>query len=324
MSEYDSTASTLEHKKTVTKYINLIIHELINRAEKHDDTKLEEPEKSLFDTYTPKLAECEYNSEEYKSFLEGLKPALDHHYARSRHHPEYEEYNLLEWRDIKGYEGVYSVSNYGDIKNLITDKKLKSYITPKGYLRLQLQYQGIPKNYLVHKLVAEHFIENPDNKPQVNHKDCNKQNNYVGNLEWVTNGENQIHAYETGLQEIKYIVHCIEHNITTFGCTAMERELKKLGYTKARESGVLACINDKASHHMNLHFDGYLLKDYQRSSLSNMNIIDLVEMLCDWKAASLRQHNGNILKSIEQNAERFGYGKEISSVFINTIDFFEE
>lgn len=150
MSKYDSAASTLEHKMTVIKYMNLIIHELLTRAEEHDNLKLQDQEKELFDVYTPKLADTEYGSEEYKEQLAGLKPALDHHYARYRHHPE--------------------------------------------------------------------------------------------------------------------------------------------------------------------HF---------KNGVKDMNLIDLIEMLCDWKAASFRQMNGNILTSIHNNAERFGYSEELSQIFVNSVDLFE-
>ena len=84
-----SKKETLEHKQMVVKLMNVFVTELLNRACSHDNSKLEDPEVTLFDEYTPKLAKCTYGSEEYKSFLAGLKPALDHHYARYRHHPEH-------------------------------------------------------------------------------------------------------------------------------------------------------------------------------------------------------------------------------------------
>lgn len=73
----------------VVKLMNVFINKLLNRAANHDNAKLEDPEVSLFDEYTSKLAACTYGSPEYKMFLEGLKPALDHHYAKYRHHPEH-------------------------------------------------------------------------------------------------------------------------------------------------------------------------------------------------------------------------------------------
>ena len=94
------------------------------------------------------------------------------------------------WKDIKDYEGIYQVSNFGRIKN--KTKILSPQISNCGYLRIILKN----KHYSVHRLVAETFIPNFKNKPQVNHIDGNKTNNSVTNLEWVTDSENQIHNYK--------------------------------------------------------------------------------------------------------------------------------
>lgn len=87
--QYDSKADTLQHIKRVNELLLTAVSELLIRAGKHDSSKLESPEKELFDEYTPKLKGCTYGSEEYKEFLKGLKVALDHHYANNSHHPEH-------------------------------------------------------------------------------------------------------------------------------------------------------------------------------------------------------------------------------------------
>lgn len=89
MTKYDSTLSTLEHKRTVQNLLTSFAAELLARGCFHDDSKLESPEKELFDKYTPLLETLEYGSEEYKQSLELLKPALEHHYANNPHHPQY-------------------------------------------------------------------------------------------------------------------------------------------------------------------------------------------------------------------------------------------
>ena len=109
---------------------------------------------------------------------------------------------MEEWRKIKGYEGIYSVSNIGNIRNDQTNKILSKYVSHKGYEVIYLCNKGKRKNMKVHRLVAIAFIPNVENKPQVNHKDGNKLNNNVDNLEWVTCKENINHAFKTGLVDI--------------------------------------------------------------------------------------------------------------------------
>ena len=151
MTEAECRVDTIKHIEKVRHYIRMMTDRLTTRGVNHDKTKLESPEVELFTEYTPRLASTQYGSEEYKESLAGLKPALDHHYANSRHHPE--------------------------------------------------------------------------------------------------------------------------------------------------------------------HFN---------KGIADMNLVDIVEMLCDWKAASERQRDGNLLKSIEQNAQRFGYDDQLKQIFLNTAKLFDE
>ena len=108
-----------------------------------------------------------------------------------------------EWRDIAGYEGLYQVSSDGkvrSVKKLVVRGNNSSYYKKEqdikatdngyGYLIVSLNKNAIRKNHYVHRIVAEAFIPNPDNKAQVNHLDHNRKNNNVDNLEWVTCAEN--------------------------------------------------------------------------------------------------------------------------------------
>lgn len=113
------------------------------------------------------------------------------------------------WKDIKGYEGLYQVSNYGQIRALdriVKDttkdrsQKIKGHMLSKtdngrGYKIVILYKNGKRKNAYVHRLVAEHFIENPNSLREVNHKDFDKDNNSVENLEWVSSSENKKHLF---------------------------------------------------------------------------------------------------------------------------------
>ena len=101
------------------------------------------------------------------------------------------------FKDIENYEGLYKVSNLGNVKTLRKRKGNTKLLSPNdignGYLRVSLYKNGNQKNIFVHRLVAKAFIANPENKPEVNHKDLNPKNNNLDNLEWVTRRENTIH-----------------------------------------------------------------------------------------------------------------------------------
>lgn len=104
------------------------------------------------------------------------------------------------WKDIKGYEGFYKISNYGNVMSLprngtVKHSRILKQNTDKcGYKYVNLQKLGKSKTEKVHRLVANNFIPNTQNKREVNHKDGNKANNRVDNLEWVTTSENQLHS----------------------------------------------------------------------------------------------------------------------------------
>lgn len=149
--EQATNAATLQHIRLVQRLVNIVVRDLLDRADSHDQSKLEPPEVELFAKYTPLLAGSTYGSPEYAEFLKEMRPALEHHYAKNSHHPEH---------------------------------------------------------------------------------------------------------YKNG-------------------------------------------IND-------------------------MTLIDLVEMFCDWKAATLRHNDGNIRKSIEHNANRFGMNPQLVKIFENTVDMFDE
>jgi len=176
---YDSREDTLKHISTVKKMIDIVIKELENRAVNHDKSKLESPEKEIFDKYTPKLKTSTYGSKEYKQFLIEMEPALTHHYANNRHHPE-------------------------------------------------------------------HFFYN----------ECNG---------------------------------CFKRFYTEFTVCDI------CGYSQFTV----------------------------RIDISQMNLIDIMEMFCDWKSATLRHDDGDLNKSIEINKKRFEISDQLISIFKNSVKLFE-
>jgi len=114
------------------------------------------------------------------------------------------------WKDIIGYENHYQVSDLGRVKSLtrITthghkrkERIMKLSTNNDGYLHVILTNNKIEKTHRINRLVGIHFIPNPDKKPEVGHKFGNKKDNRSISLQWETRSENQIHAYETKLQE---------------------------------------------------------------------------------------------------------------------------
>lgn len=114
------------------------------------------------------------------------------------------------WKEVKGYGGLYEVSNEGRVRGVdrvdpsgrfVQGVIIKLREDKDGYFRVNLSKQGKKKHYRMNRLVAENFLDNPTNLPVVNHKDGNKQNNNVNNLEWCTRSENDLHAFRTGLRK---------------------------------------------------------------------------------------------------------------------------
>lgn len=134
------------------------------------------------------------------------------------------------WVPIEGTDCNYEVSNTGKIRsnNYLghgTQRELSLAKDQKGYFRVRIYKDGQRKTVKVHREVAKAFLPNPENKPEVNHKDGDKGNNHVNNLEWATSDENVRHAYRTGLKE-KTREWCRKMG-KTLGKEALERDREK-------------------------------------------------------------------------------------------------
>jgi hypothetical protein len=184
---------TLKHRDNVKGFLDIFIRELTSRGLSHDASKLTDAEIEGFIEYTPKLKSCEFGSDEYKKFLDGLKPSLQHHYRENSHHPE-------------------------------------------------------------------HF---PDS-----------QEHFCCSCGHILSKED-LDIFE-------------DYDCTCVHCNEVGVEIDR------------------------------------RYTLRGMNLIDILEMLCDWKAASMRHKTGDIRKSIEINKKRFGISEDIEQILLNTVEFLEK
>lgn len=144
------------------------------------------------------------------------------------------------WKDVVGFEEYFQVSNLGNVFSKRTNKILKQFIHDSGYVYLSTKIGGRNGKcycFKVHRLVAEAFIPNPDNKPEVNHIDLNKLNNFADNLEWSTSKENTKHAIDNGVHIIHrncklsdsdrdFIKSMYQPRHPEFGCRSLARKFK--------------------------------------------------------------------------------------------------
>ena len=155
------------------------------------------------------------------------------------------------WLPIKGYNGEYIITSKGKVFSIKNGKfkelKQSEHNGKQPYHYVSLSNKGKKKNWFVHRLVALHFLDNPNNLPQVNHKDGDVHNNDVSNLEWVTNAENTQHAYDTFLNK-KQQLH-IEYNGETHSlrkwCTILKLPYKSIWYRYHNGYSIEECFEGK-------------------------------------------------------------------------------
>lgn len=171
---------------------------------------------------------------------------------------------MENWKDIDGYEGYYMVSDLGRVKSLdrrvvcnsgtkpVKGQILKYAYDKDGYKKVTLQKERKAHRFLVHRLVAIAFIPNPDNKPQVNHKNGIKTDVSLANLEWATESENTKHAFDYGLCAQKKGIENRRSKPVTM-CSLDGKPIRTFGsireaarQTKAKQSAITACVGKKA------------------------------------------------------------------------------
>ncbi|WP_205427339.1 NUMOD4 domain-containing protein [Clostridium botulinum] len=163
------------------------------------------------------------------------------------------------WKDIENYKGYYQISNFGRVKSLrrkvrsgkgyrITEVLIKKPYEKLGYLRILLTKDGVSKDYAVHRLVAIAFIPNPNNLPEVNHKDENPSNPIVSNLEWCTSKYNSNYGTRTQrrIEKIRKPVYQYDKELNLIRKYNGAYEAKEYGYNN---SHIGSCCKGKRKTH---------------------------------------------------------------------------
>lgn len=179
MNKYDSTADTLKHIRRVNDYLIDASCELLSRAKKHDQSKLEEPEKSSFDEVTLNLNTLKFGSEEYRESTRSIKPAIDHHYSVNSHHPQH-------------YENGINGMNLFDIVEMFFDWKASGERTKDGNIMTSIAINserfGISKQLRkILENTAMYFFENKNIVRELTYKERYDM--------WFSNN------YETGMEK---------------------------------------------------------------------------------------------------------------------------
>ena len=148
--------------------------------------------------------------------------------------------NNENWKPVEGFEKLYEVSDKGRVRTT-RGLVLKTHPQNSGYLQITFTLNGKRTKYLVHRLVALHFISNPEDKKYVNHKNGDKLDNSVENLEWVTNSENILHARTTGLNP---------YNLPTLGLKKGKGSIYRgVSYDKTRNKWMSCIRHNKVNYH---------------------------------------------------------------------------
>jgi hypothetical protein len=185
---------------------------------------------------------------------------------------------LEEWKPVEGFED-YLVSSNGDIYSNISKRLLKRYEHNHGYSATAFHKNKVRYQALTHRVVAKAFIPNPDNLPTVNHKDGNKKNNHISNLEWCSYLDNNLHALETGLRtfDLKYPEDLV---VKVFTMIANGETYKSVSGTLGiPEPAIKVIYNEKPYQHLKdkVDWSNHLPRGRVLTDKQGIKVLDLIE-----------------------------------------------
>ena len=188
-------------------------------------------------------------------------------------------------KDIKGFEGLYKISNDGKVWSEYKRDYLKPRLSMDGYERVALSKNNKRYEYRVARLVAETFVENPENKPQVNHIDYNVRNNWYENLEWCDNYENSHYSYDVGRfmtkREYKVYTFTNVYNGDSFSIIGISNVAKKFASSKKNFKAIIKKYANTGMYVKQGIFKGLRIdSEYLEVQRLENNLVDSSESKC--------------------------------------------
>lgn len=215
------------------------------------------------------------------------------------------------WKDVVGYEGLYKVSNLGNVYSYYMNRQKKQSIRKDGYKFVVLKRNGKQKYMMVHRLVAEAFIPNPDNLPMINHKDENPSNNNVDNLEWCTahynNTYNDVHIKRG--QSLSYKVYAYNTSGTLIGVYPSTKAVGK-AFNMSDSNVATVCNSDyRTFNGMVLSYvplsKEEVLKRFEENKIRKYYVENIGEYIKKIKSKKVNQYdlNMNFIQSFPSTQE---------------------
>ena len=216
-----------------------------------------------------------------------------------------------EWRDVVGYEGLYKVSNLGNVYSYYVNRNLKGGYTLDGYRYVALRKNNVRKNKFVHRLVGIAFIDNPDNLPLINHKDENPRNNCVDNLEWC-DYEYNVTYNNAHIKRGDNMGKCVYAYYRNGNLIAKYKSVRDASRIAGVSSGSISecCIGNRpAANNIVWSYEELSIEEieqkftlYDKNKIASQNIGEYIKKT---KSKPVNQYdlNGNLIKSYPSASE---------------------